>query len=72
MLEGMKPPQLNRKTRIQEILEKLDPKDQEILVAALHDMRWSGIQLALELRKRGLDISSATIQRYRVQNGITR
>jgi mRNA-degrading endonuclease RelE of RelBE toxin-antitoxin system len=72
MLEGMRPPKLERKSRVQEILEKLDPKDQEILVAALHDMRWSGIQLALELRKRGLDVSSATIQRYRVQNGITR
>jgi len=72
MLEGMKPPKLDRKTRIQEIVEKLEPKDQEILMAALHDMRWSGIQLALELRKRGIDISSATIQRYRVQNGITR
>jgi hypothetical protein len=72
MLENLTPPELQRKNRIQEITERLEPKDQEILMAALHDMRWSGIQLSLELRKRGLDISSATIQRYRAHNGISR
>jgi len=72
MLEGMKPPKLERKSRVQENIQKHEPKDQEILMAALHDMQWSGIQLSIELRKRGLDISAATIQRYRVQNGITR
>jgi arginine repressor len=72
MLENLEPPTIQRKTRIQEILDKLEPKDQEALMKALHDMRWSGIQLALELRKRGIDISAATIQRYRVDNKITR
>jgi len=72
MLDGLTPPKVERKTRIQELMERLEPKDQEILMAALHDMRWSGIQLSLELRKRGLDISSATIQRYRAHNGISR
>lgn len=72
MLDGLTPPKIERKTRIQELMERLEPKDQEILVAALHDMRWSGVQLAQELRRRGLDISSATIQRYRAVNGIGR
>jgi arginine repressor len=72
MLENLTPPKMQRKTRIQEILDKLEPKDQKALMTALHDMRWSGVQLALELRKRGIDISSATIQRYRADNGITR
>jgi len=72
MLENLTPPKIQRKTRIQEILDKLEPKDQEALMMALHDMRWSGVQLAIELRKRGIEISSATIQRYRVTNGITR
>ena len=72
MLEDLTPPALPRRTRIQEILDKLEPKDQAALMAALHDMRWSGVQLAIELRKRGIEISSATIQRYRVTNGITR
>ena len=72
MLEDLTPPAMQRKTRIQEILDKLEPKDQTAFMAALHDMRWSGVQLALELNKRGIDISSATIQRYRLHNGITR
>jgi hypothetical protein len=72
MLENLTPPKIQRKTRIQEILDKLEPTDQTALMTALHDMRWSGVQLAIELRKRGIEISSATIQRYRVTNGITR
>jgi hypothetical protein len=72
MLDGLTPPKIERKTRIQELMERLEPKDQEILVAALHDMRWSAAQLAQELRRRGLEISSATIQRYRAVNGISR
>lgn len=66
MLEGMTPPKKPGICRVNEILRKLDAKDQEILNAALLDRKhWSHMALAKALTERGLSISSTSIQRHR-------
>ena len=65
MLEGLEPPKPNRRTRIDEVLETLDAKDQKILLDALDDPNWSANGLSVALRARGVKLSSSTIMRYR-------
>ena len=65
MLEGLEPPKPNRKTRIEEVLETLDAKDQKILIDALNNPDWSANGLSVALRQRGVKLSSSTITRYR-------
>ena len=65
MLEGLEPPKPNRKTRIEEVLETLDAKDQKILIEALDNPDWSANGLSVALRQRGVKLSSSTITRYR-------
>ena len=65
MLEGLEPPQPNRRTRIDEVLETLDAKDQKILLDALDDPNWSANGLSVALRARGVKLSSSTIMRHR-------
>jgi hypothetical protein len=72
MLEGMTPPERKTQSRINEILEKLDEKDREILLNALADKAWSGPALAKALTDRGLKISDTVIQRYRQANDLGR
>ena len=65
MLEGLEPPKPNRKSRIEEVLETLDAKDQKILIDALNNPDWSANGLSVALRQRGVKLSSSTITRYR-------
>ena len=65
MLEGLELPKPNRKTRIEELLETLDAKDQKILIDALDNPDWSAHGLSVALRQRGVKLSSSTITRYR-------
>ena len=65
MLEGLELPKPNRKTRIEEVLETLDAKDQKILIDALNNPDWSANGLSVALRQRGVKLSSSTITRYR-------
>ena len=65
MLEGLEPPKPNRKTRIEEVLETLDAKDQKILIDALNDYNWSANGLSVALRQRGVKLSQSSIARYR-------
>lgn len=65
MLEGLQPPKPNKRTRIEELLETLDAKDQKILIDALNNPEWSANGLSVALRQRGVRLSSSTITRYR-------
>ena len=65
MLEGLEPPVIVRKTRIEEVLETLDAKDQKILIDALNNPEWSANGLSVALRQRGVKLSQSSIARYR-------
>ena len=65
MLEGLEPPVIVRKTRVEEILETLDAKDQKILIDALNNPNWSANGLSVALRQRGIKLSQSSIARYR-------
>ena len=65
MLEGLEPPVIVRKTRIEEVLETLDAKDQKILIDALNNPNWSANGLSVALRQRGIKLSQSSIARYR-------
>ena len=65
MLEGLEPPVIVRKTRIEEVLETLDAKDQKILIDALNNPEWSANGLSVALRQRGIKLSQSSIARYR-------
>ena len=65
MLEGLRPPVIVRKTRVEEVLETLDAKDQKILIEALTNPEWSANGLSVALRQRGIKLSQSSIARYR-------
>mgnify|MGYP007100053129 CR=1 FL=1 len=65
MLEGLRPPVIVRKTRVEEVLETLDAKDQKILIEALNNPEWSANGLSVALRQRGIKLSQSSIARYR-------
>lgn len=66
MLENLTPPKSNKGCKVSRIIRDLEPKDVEILNKALADTEaWSAEALATALFERGLDISSASIQRHR-------
>lgn len=69
MLEGLEPPKPNRKSRIEEVLETLDAKDQKILLDALNNPDWSANGLSVALRQRGITLSSSSIMRFRGRKG---
>ena len=65
MLEGLRPPVIVRKTRVEEVLETLDAKDKKILIDALNSPEWSANGLSVALRQRGIKLSQSSIARYR-------
>lgn len=66
MLEDLgAPTKLRRSCVIQEVMGKLDKKDQDILVAAIANPEWTAKGLARELIARGLTISDHQILRHR-------
>lgn len=65
MLEGLEPLKSERLSRVDEILNGLDAKDQKILKDALNDPNWSANGLSNALRQRGVTLSASSIKRYR-------
>lgn len=65
MLEDLKPTPRKVSCAVRKILDKLEKKDQEILIAALANPDWASIALARELKARGLMISEHPIYRHR-------
>jgi len=65
MLEGLEPLKSERLSRVDEILNGLDAKDQKILKDALNDPNWSANGLSNALRQRGVTLSASSIKRHR-------
>jgi hypothetical protein len=66
MLEGLQPPKKIPSCKVRTVLESLEPKDREILKAALVDPEWHHITLSQELTKRGIFISEHPMRRHRI------
>jgi hypothetical protein len=65
MLEDLTPTKQARPCAVNTLINKLEKKDQEILIAALANPDWQSKSLARELTTRGLSISDHTISRHR-------
>ena len=65
MLEDLTPTKQVRTCAVRGLLNKLEKKDQEILIAALDNPDWQSKALARELSARGLSISDHPIGRHR-------
>jgi hypothetical protein len=65
MLENLTPPKQVSPCGVRSLLDKLDKKDKEILMAALANQEWTAKALARELTARGLSISDHPILRHR-------
>ena len=67
MLEGLQP-EANRhyRCKINDLRETLDPKDYDILLAALRDTEtWTANGLMKALRSRGLTLTDGVITKHR-------
>ena len=51
--------------KVRDTAAKLEPKDAEILLAAVEGDKWKIFALATELRKRNLPISTGTLNTHR-------
>lgn len=65
MLEDLTPTKQARPCAVRHLINKLEKKDQEILIAALANPEWASKSLARELSARGLTISDHPIGRHR-------
>ena len=65
MLEDLTPKKQLRTCAVRTLINKLEKKDQEILIAALANPDWQSKALARELSARGLQISDHPIGRHR-------
>ena len=65
MLEDLTPTKQARPCAVRTLIDKLEKKDQEILIAALANPDWKSKSLARELSARGLSISDHPISRHR-------
>ena len=65
MLEDLTPQKPIRTCAVRTLIDKLEKKDQEILIAALANPDWASKGLARELTNRGLSISDQPILRHR-------
>lgn len=65
MLEDLKPRKKELPCKIREILETLEPKDQEILKEALADKAWGDKTLANALTERGIKVSDTPVRKHR-------
>lgn len=65
MLEDLTPPSPLRTCATKVLLNKLEKKDQEILIAALANEAWAAKALARELTNRGLKISDHSLLRHK-------
>ena len=65
MLEGLTPPSKQRVCKVELTAETLEPKDQEILKAAIANPAWTISGLYTELKQRGITISEKAMTAHR-------
>lgn len=68
MLEGLAPTTGKTTCKVGDVLATLDAKDQEILIAALADKRWSPMGLSKALRARGVILGKDTLRTHTEEN----
>jgi hypothetical protein len=62
LLDGLEPIKNIDPCRVGKLILELEPSDQQTLIAALQDDRWTPRSLANALNSRGITISRDTIQ----------
>ena len=65
MLEGLTPTKHIPPCKVREVLNNLEPSDQEILKKALADPAWGDKSLEKALNERGIKISDTPIRKHR-------
>ena len=65
MLEDLTPPARIYGCKVRTVAEGLEPKDKEILIAAVNNSDWNFKTLSNELAKRGISIVDTGIARHR-------
>jgi hypothetical protein len=65
MLEGLTPPSRQRLCKVELTAQTLEPKDQEILKAAIANLDWTISGLYTELKHRGITISEKAMTAHR-------
>lgn len=67
MLENLQPPKKKSHCGVRALLDRLEKKDQDALIAALANPEWTHKGLARELTKRGLAVSDTPIRKHRAK-----
>jgi hypothetical protein len=70
MLEGLKPPQLNKRScKVGTILERLVESDKKILTEAIEDtVNWPIKSLSKALKELGVAVSDSPLYNHRAKN----
>jgi len=64
ILDGLTPLKDIDPCRVGKLILELEPSDQQILIQALEDERWTARALGLALNARGVTISKDTLQAH--------
>jgi hypothetical protein len=64
LLDGLEPTKNIDPCRVGKLILELEPTDQQILIQALEDDRWTARALGLALNARGITISKDTLQTH--------
>jgi 5,10-methylene-tetrahydrofolate dehydrogenase/methenyl tetrahydrofolate cyclohydrolase len=65
MLEDLTPPGRTYACKVRTVAEGLEPKDKDILIAAVNNPDWNFKTLSNELAKRGITIVDTGIAKHR-------
>ena len=67
MLENLEPAKSEKRCKLGRIIDKLEPKDQQIMLAALADFdKWTNRALTNALNERGIDFTVETLRTHRL------
>jgi hypothetical protein len=64
LLDGLEPIKNIDPCRVGKLILELEPSDQQVLIKALEDDRWTSRALAIALNGRGITIAKDTIQAH--------
>lgn len=64
ILDGLEPIKLVEPCRVGKLILELEPDDQQVLIAALADDRWTARSLMTALSGRGISIARDTLQAH--------
>lgn len=64
LLDGLEPIKNIEPCRVGKLILELEPSDQQTLIAALEDDRWTPRSLANALNSRGITIARDTLQAH--------